>query len=320
MKKIIPSFLLAVSVSSSLLLAQDKNNNKTISLSEDQIDQGAQIATNYELPTANCNNQGANLDCYLMMDPVSAEEVGKSLQEKVLSKEAPSEVQKPADAFHEAVARKAARADEDIICIKTAQERVEEAASARSGFVELVKNDVKNRSAFIEELQKIWTSDIISTSSEIAIKLVADSRYEALKTDLSAINAKANAYKIYLDKELKAYEMAETAWSETVIACERGELVIVNNNQALEELTLLHNIAAVRTSTWIAHIAWVQARKTEVAIKNPDHITEEEADAIETAWGETVRVVQATLEKLNTIDLTSLRIAEEQEINTLLAE
>ncbi|HLB34339.1 MAG TPA: hypothetical protein VJK54_08920, partial [Chthoniobacterales bacterium] len=146
--------------------------------------------------TTNCDNSDENLSCHLMMDPVSAEEVGKLLQEKALSKEAPSEVQKPVDAFHEAVARKAARADEDIIRIKTAQERVEEAAAARTGFVERIKNDAKNRSAFIEELQKIWTSDIISTSSEVVIKLVADTRYEALKADLIAIEAKTEAHEM----------------------------------------------------------------------------------------------------------------------------
>ncbi|HLB34363.1 MAG: hypothetical protein A3F67_07080 [Verrucomicrobia bacterium RIFCSPHIGHO2_12_FULL_41_10] len=260
------------------------------------------------------------LDPALMMDPASTEEVEKVLKEKIFDKEASSEVQNPVDAFHEAVTRKAARADEDIIHIGQAQEKVEKAAAARTGFVERVKNDAKNRSAFIEELQKIWTSDIISTSSEIAIKLVADKRYEALNADLSAINAKANAYKRNFDTELKAYKMTETAWSETVIACERAELVIVNNNQALEEITLLHEIAAVRTSAWTAHIAWVQAREKKETIKNTDHLTEEEAIAIEIGWGETIRAAQAVLEKLKKIDLTSLRTAEEQEINTLLAE
>src|SRR3990167_9008460 len=48
---------------------QDTDNKKTELSSEDQIEQGAQTTTNSELPTVNCNSQGNDLDCYLMMDP-----------------------------------------------------------------------------------------------------------------------------------------------------------------------------------------------------------------------------------------------------------
>ncbi|HLB33295.1 MAG TPA: hypothetical protein VJK54_03565, partial [Chthoniobacterales bacterium] len=36
---------------------------------EDQIGQRAEITTNYELRTANCDNQDSNLDCHPMMNP-----------------------------------------------------------------------------------------------------------------------------------------------------------------------------------------------------------------------------------------------------------
>src|SRR3990167_3108509 len=39
---------------------------------KDQIRQRTKTTTNYELPTTNCNNQGNNLDCHLMMDPVTS--------------------------------------------------------------------------------------------------------------------------------------------------------------------------------------------------------------------------------------------------------
>src|SRR3990167_2965727 len=99
MKKIISFILLAASASCTILFAQAENrleatnqvrgcrlqvvasnqttnyrlqiedNNKTELSSEDQIEQGAQTTTNYELRTANYNDQGNDLDCYLMMDP-----------------------------------------------------------------------------------------------------------------------------------------------------------------------------------------------------------------------------------------------------------
>ncbi|HLB34401.1 MAG TPA: hypothetical protein VJK54_09245, partial [Chthoniobacterales bacterium] len=262
----------------------------------------------------------------LMMDPVSAEEVGKVLKEKILGKEVPEEVHKPADAFHEAVVRKATRADEDIIRIRTAQERVEEAAVARTGFIELVKNDAKNRSAFISELQQIWASDIISTSSEIAIRLVADTRYEALKADLIAIEAKTEAHKMDLDKELKAYKETAGTWNKTAIACNQAFPsvntinIASNNHKEIEELTTLLKTAEVRASTWTAHIPWVKAREKELAIKDPDHLSEEEAVDIETAWGEVICATEAALNKLKEGDLASLRTLEEPEINALLTE
>src|SRR3990167_2519763 len=36
-----------------------------------QVNQGGETTTNYELPTTNRNNRGGNLDCYLMMDPLT---------------------------------------------------------------------------------------------------------------------------------------------------------------------------------------------------------------------------------------------------------
>ncbi|OHE78524.1 MAG: hypothetical protein A3F67_07375 [Verrucomicrobia bacterium RIFCSPHIGHO2_12_FULL_41_10] len=59
MKKIIPLFLLAVSASSSLLLAQD-NAQRVES-------------------TANCNNSDQDMSCYLMMDPLTIEEGTKAI-------------------------------------------------------------------------------------------------------------------------------------------------------------------------------------------------------------------------------------------------
>src|SRR3990167_1163440 len=103
MKKIIPFFLLAVSASSSFFLAQAQNrlevrgdrlektenqskdyrledrleeiesqikdNRKYALRLENQICLGADVTTNYELQTTNCNNQGDDLDCYMTMDP-----------------------------------------------------------------------------------------------------------------------------------------------------------------------------------------------------------------------------------------------------------
>ncbi|HLB34816.1 MAG TPA: hypothetical protein VJK54_11365, partial [Chthoniobacterales bacterium] len=98
MKKIITSILLAVSVSSSLLLAQNGNrlkatnqvtgcrlqvadNSKKELPSEDKIGQGAKITTNYELPATNCDNLGQDLRCHLMMDPKAAEEGVQAVKE-----------------------------------------------------------------------------------------------------------------------------------------------------------------------------------------------------------------------------------------------
>lgn len=88
MKKIIPSILLTASASCTTLFAQAENRLEAINqvaeignrlqvrdnrmpslLSEDEIWQQANITTNSELPTANCNSQGNDLDCDLMMDP-----------------------------------------------------------------------------------------------------------------------------------------------------------------------------------------------------------------------------------------------------------
>ena len=262
----------------------------------------------------------------LMMDPVSAEEVGKALKEKVLGKEAPSGVDKSGDKFHTATARIEARADEDIIRIKTARERVDEAAAVRTGFVELVKNDAKNRSAFISELQQIWASDIVSTSSEVTIKLVVDTRYEALKADLIAIEAKTEAHKMDFDKELKAYKETAEAWNKTAIACNQAFPsvntinIASNSNKEIEELTTLLKTAEVRASAWTAHIPWVKAREKELAIKDLDHITEEEAVSIEEAWEDTVEGAQRALDKLDEVNIKLLTTCEELKINTLLKE
>src|SRR3990167_6215242 len=49
-----------------------RTGSKTEELTlEDQIKQGTKTTTNCQLPTANCNNQGDNLDCHLMMNPSS---------------------------------------------------------------------------------------------------------------------------------------------------------------------------------------------------------------------------------------------------------
>src|SRR3990167_8058004 len=70
MKKIIPSFLLAASASSSLLLAQDNGER-------------VKPTTNYELPTTNCNTSDQDLRCYLMMDPSTLEEGAEVLGEEL---------------------------------------------------------------------------------------------------------------------------------------------------------------------------------------------------------------------------------------------
>src|SRR3990167_6289695 len=115
MKKIIPTFLLAVSASTGLLLAQVENrleaggyrleeiesqikdNRKSALPSENQIGRRVELTTNYELPTANCNNA---LHCYLMMNP-SLEEGTKSIGEAL-------EIFTPAQARKAAQEREAA--------------------------------------------------------------------------------------------------------------------------------------------------------------------------------------------------------------------
>src|SRR3990167_9552833 len=59
-----------------------RTGSKTAELTlEDQIKQGTKTSTNCQLPTANCNNQGDNLDCHLMMNPSSIEEGTKAIGE-----------------------------------------------------------------------------------------------------------------------------------------------------------------------------------------------------------------------------------------------
>ena len=48
-----------------------------------EIRQQAEPTTNCELRTANCNNQGDDLDCYLMMEPAAIEEAGKALKREL---------------------------------------------------------------------------------------------------------------------------------------------------------------------------------------------------------------------------------------------
>src|SRR3990167_10818828 len=60
---------------------QDTDNNKTELSSEDQIGQGAQTTTNYELRTANYNDQGNDLDCYLMMDPEELKKIEEGIED-----------------------------------------------------------------------------------------------------------------------------------------------------------------------------------------------------------------------------------------------
>src|SRR3990167_1565327 len=115
MEKIILSIILASSASSSLLVAenenrqeatnqvtgcrlQDKNrlkaigyrleeeknqrtdNRKTELILEDQIGQRVKITTNYQLPTANCDNLGFDLSCHLMMDPAELKNIENGTQ------------------------------------------------------------------------------------------------------------------------------------------------------------------------------------------------------------------------------------------------
>ena len=108
MKKIIPTFFLVVSASTNFLFGNITTNynnqvtgNSEQALSreqrtgcrvqlidsrkrelglEDYIGQQANITTNYELPTTNCNNQGAGLDCYLMMDPAELKNIEEGIE------------------------------------------------------------------------------------------------------------------------------------------------------------------------------------------------------------------------------------------------
>ncbi|HLB33813.1 MAG TPA: hypothetical protein VJK54_06215, partial [Chthoniobacterales bacterium] len=113
MKKIIPSLFLATLTSSSLLLAQSEKQatdyrlqatNQVIGCRlqvvgasqaadqtvgrrrtelplEDQIRQRTETTTNCELPTANCNNQDNDLDCYLMMDPAELKNIEGGIED-----------------------------------------------------------------------------------------------------------------------------------------------------------------------------------------------------------------------------------------------
>ncbi|HLB34482.1 MAG TPA: hypothetical protein VJK54_09655 [Chthoniobacterales bacterium] len=114
MKKILPTIFLAISASSNLLLAQpvnqvagcrlqvtgsnqetdcreqQANNRKAPLLSEDEIRQQAEITTNHKLRTTNCNNQGNNLDCYLMMNPTTLEEGAEVFGKRVTITTIPS--------------------------------------------------------------------------------------------------------------------------------------------------------------------------------------------------------------------------------------
>ena len=74
MKKIIPSFLLAVSVSSSLLLAQSECSF--------QIAQQFKITTDCE-QSVNCNNFSPDVSCYLMMDPATTGKGVETLAESL---------------------------------------------------------------------------------------------------------------------------------------------------------------------------------------------------------------------------------------------
>ncbi|HLB33776.1 MAG TPA: hypothetical protein VJK54_06030, partial [Chthoniobacterales bacterium] len=66
-------------------LEEEKNqgidNRKTELILEDQIGQRAEITTNYELRTANCDNLGQDLSYHLMMNPATIEEEIKAVGE-----------------------------------------------------------------------------------------------------------------------------------------------------------------------------------------------------------------------------------------------
>ncbi|HLB34765.1 MAG TPA: hypothetical protein VJK54_11105, partial [Chthoniobacterales bacterium] len=114
MKKIIPSILLAASAISSLLLAQAQNRlevrgdrlKETENQSTDcrlqalsreqgtgaemaelplvglsfQIDRGGKTTTNYESPTANCDNSSLDLSYHLMMDPAELKNLEEGIE------------------------------------------------------------------------------------------------------------------------------------------------------------------------------------------------------------------------------------------------
>ncbi|HLB34448.1 MAG: hypothetical protein A3F67_06660 [Verrucomicrobia bacterium RIFCSPHIGHO2_12_FULL_41_10] len=60
-----------------------KDNREAELASGDQVEQGGKSTTNYQLPTTNCNNQGVNLDCCLMMNPATLEEGVEALRERL---------------------------------------------------------------------------------------------------------------------------------------------------------------------------------------------------------------------------------------------
>ncbi|HLB34918.1 MAG TPA: hypothetical protein VJK54_11890 [Chthoniobacterales bacterium] len=76
--------VVVVNPNTTYFLKSDNNQetgSKTTERSlEDQVGQRAEITTNYELRTANCDNSSENLNCYLMMDPAAIEEAGKALK------------------------------------------------------------------------------------------------------------------------------------------------------------------------------------------------------------------------------------------------
>ena len=75
MKKIIPTFLLAVSTTSSFLFAQVENRLEAIDYRLKDSER-----TLFCNITANCNNQGGNLDCYLMMDPAELKNIEEGVE------------------------------------------------------------------------------------------------------------------------------------------------------------------------------------------------------------------------------------------------
>src|SRR5476649_2579276 len=99
-EKIIFTFLFAVLASSSHLLAQNgkqttdyrlqTTGSKTTELPlKNLIEQGAEITANNELPTSNCNNQGDDLDCHLMMNPAMVGETEEAIEKFIIGETEP---------------------------------------------------------------------------------------------------------------------------------------------------------------------------------------------------------------------------------------
>src|SRR3990167_9261200 len=218
MKKIIPTFLLAVSASTGLLLAQVENrleaggyrleeiesqikdNRKSALPSENQIGRRVELTTNYELPTANCNNA---LHCYLMMNP-SLEEGTKAIGEAL-------EIFTPAQARKAAQEREAAAKASSTARLgdPTSKNLFSQSTEAAKGFVTPVlesscpssasatlKTGSKNQEAF-SNFSKTGGLKAITATSDEEEDAVADPDLESEDTQLMSSEVSK-----YLKKEI----------------------------------------------------------------------------------------------------------------------